>query len=358
MLRTCLLLILCIVLQRPAVSQELSEEQWEKLIPILQTDDSIQLAQGWADFSASGEEVLMVTALTNRPKLFAWTWRQVPGADFSNVDPLLMLALSGGFTEVPKLAHAMGWTVSPEVWAGVVTANYETYQLLLTLIGRPELLEMMPSERPDEAFVDAARWLVSIGIPYDYVLPEDRERLTPATWKVIAYLLEHQPPEDGQGDIANWKLAAAVQFSPAAEVRKLLEEGEGDPSFVEGNRSLLWYSVRRNDPLIAKYLLQFGADPLWQDSEGETSALAEAVAIGNADMVRELLPYIPSVNYRHRRGNTVLHYLADFSHRDIHDASNLCSVTADTAGVFTRGHLAIIRMLKDAGADFNAANEC
>lgn len=358
MLRTCLLLILCIALQRTAVSQELSEEQWEKLIPILKTDDSTELAQSWADFSESEKEVLMVVALTNKPKLFAWTWRQIPGADFSDLDVLLKLALSGGFTEVPKLAHERGWNVQPEVWAGVVTANYETYQFILILLGQPELLEMMPAERPDEAFVEAARWLVSIGIPYDYVLPEDRERLTPATWKVIAYLLEHQPPQDGQGDIANWKLAAAVQFGTAGEVRKLLEEGEGDPSFVEGNRSLLWYGVRRNDPLIAKYLLQYGADPMWQDSEGETSALAEAVFIGNADMVRELLPYIPSVNYKHKYGNTVLHYLADFSHHDIHDVSNKCSVTADTAGVFTRGHLAIIRMLKDAGADFNAANEC
>ena len=84
------------------------------------------------------------------------------------------------------------------------------------------------------------------------------------------------------------------------------------------NETLLHFTAVEGELLAVATLLRLGSDVNSVNRLG-TTALIDAVVLGNQPMVRFLLKHDANLNFASKGGMTALHYAAEFNHRVLFD---------------------------------------
>lgn len=136
---------------------------------------------------------------------------------------------------------------------------------------------------------------------------------------------------DAPDQKGNTPLALAVQNGQVAAVALLLEHGANANASLRSGSTLLHDAAMRNDPDIASLLLDHEADIEAGERGSRMTPLAQAAFSGSTETAAVLLQRGASVGVRCWEGETSLHLAAK------------------------RGHVEVVRLLLDHGADINEA---
>jgi len=136
---------------------------------------------------------------------------------------------------------------------------------------------------------------------------------------------------DAPDQKGNTPLALAVQNGQVAAVALLLEHGANANASLRSGSTLLHDAAMRDYPDIASLLLDHGADIEAGERGSRMSPLAQAAFSGSTETAAVLLQRGASVGVRCWEGETPLHLAAK------------------------RGHVEVVRLLLDHGADIDEA---
>jgi ankyrin repeat protein/tetratricopeptide (TPR) repeat protein len=152
-------------------------------------------------------------------------------------------------------------------------------------------------------------------------------------------------------------LAAAV--GDLTQVMELIDKGADVNAKNPGGFTAIKWAVVQNQAAIVDQLIAAGADM--------GSALMEATALGQTEIVDMLINKDVDVNARAKGENTALHFAVMESHREVVelliaagadiDASNKSGRTPLHLAAFLSGDASIVEMLVTAGADVNAKSD-
>ena len=113
------------------------------------------------------------------------------------------------------------------------------------------------------------------------------------------------------------KLVIAVAKRDAEEASALLSRGANiDFQGTNGITALLW-TIKKEDVLGAKTVLDLGADPDLINSRLDYTPIFDAISVGNIDLLRLILSYEINVNHKNSSGNTPLMHAANIIRYDI-----------------------------------------